>query len=219
MTEAEQNRLIIDHMDSLVPALAAGYRGGEVEYDELVAAGREGLIKAARSWDPTKSKFSTWATTKINSELMHATRAKAEPGGDSIEKIYEWDAWGNMGNARAIYDLWDNLDASPEDLSVLFDEIKEKQVKFSAAFISLTVAQRKLVTWVFLTNPRKSMAQAARELGCSYRQSVTILEKALKKMRSVIERMESNTNSGGNIANRRPLSTGRYGLVSGSNAA
>ncbi len=219
LTEAEQNRLIIEHIDSLVPAIVADYRGGEVEYEDLLAAGREGLVKAARNWDPEKSKFTTWATTKITSELLHATRIAAELTGDSFEKIYEHDVWGNMGNARAIYELWadDDLEASPEDLAICYDEIKDRQAKFGAAFMSLTVAQRKLVTWVFLTDPAKTLAQAAREMGISYLQTSRILSKALKTMRTVIDRMEAN--SGGITANRHPLSTGRYGFVPGLNAA
>jgi molybdate transport repressor ModE-like protein len=81
---------------------------------------------------------------------------------------------------------------------MLYEDIRGQRQKFEAAFISLTGAQRKLVTWVFLDDPERSIAQAARELGVSYFQAVRMLKKALKIMREVITRMESNkTNSGG----------------------
>jgi RNA polymerase sigma factor (sigma-70 family) len=74
LTEAEQNRLIIDNM-KLVPAVAAGYRGGSIDFDDLEAIGREGLVKAARSFDPDAgTKFSTWAWIKIQSEITTALR-------------------------------------------------------------------------------------------------------------------------------------------------
>lgn len=239
LTEAGQNQLVIEHMDDLVPAVAAQFRGGEVEFEDLLAAGRVGLVKAARSFDPAQSKFTTWATTKIRSAIMDAIEASRQQwypkesdvgypapiGGDSIERIFEWDAWGNWGNATAIYELWSALDASPEDLAIRYDDIKEKQAKFTAAFISLSRAQRKLITWVFLDEPRKPVTQAARELGVSYFQATRMLNKALKTMREVIARMDMN--SGGYTAKGIPSSglganaqhTGPVGCASGNTTA
>ena len=51
--------------------------------------------------------------------------------------------------------------------------------------------------------PVKSVADAARELGVSYKQAVRMLKKALTTMRAVISRMEVNRLSGGN-ANGHP---------------
>jgi hypothetical protein len=60
-------------------ALAASYRGGSIAFDELVAVGREGLVKAARSFDPDAgAKLSTWAGIKIESEI--ATLRRGESG-------------------------------------------------------------------------------------------------------------------------------------------
>ena len=69
--------------------------------------------------------------------------------------------------------------------------------------MSLSGNQRKLITWVYLIKPVKSVADAARELGVSYQQAVRMLKKALTTMRAVISRMEVNRLSGGN-ANGHP---------------
>jgi hypothetical protein len=44
LTEAEQNRLIVENM-KLAPAVAASYRGGSIAFDELVAVGRFGTAR------------------------------------------------------------------------------------------------------------------------------------------------------------------------------
>lgn len=217
MTEAEQNRLVIENM-GLVSTIAADFRGGEIEFDDLLGAGREGLVKAARSYNPALGTFSSWAGTSIRSELLHAVRSdNGAFGGDSIEKIFDWSAWGDRGNANAISEAWMTLESSPEELLELYEDVKDKRNKFAAAFISLSGAQRKLVRWVYLDDPRKPITQAARDLGVSYRRAVRMLQKALKTMRNVIERMEQN--SGGNTANGRPSLVSHHGCVPGSNAA
>jgi len=161
VTEAEQNRLITDHMH-LVQVVAADYRGGSVDFEDLCGAGSVGLTKAARTFDAAKSRFSTWAMTSIRSEITHAMRPQPSEwypdqdditpslDGDKIERIYEYDSWGDRGNASAICEQWSQLGSTPEDLAMLYEDIANKRDKFSAAFISLTGAQRKLVDMVFL---------------------------------------------------------------------
>lgn len=220
MTEAEQNRLIIENM-GLVSTIAADFRGGEVEWDDLLGFGREGLIKAARSYNPALGTFSSWASTGIRSELLHAVRSDNTAfGGDSIEKIFEWSLWGGRGNASAISESWITLECTPEELLEQYEDIKDKREKFAAAFISLSGPQRDLVRWVYLSDPRKPIVQAARDLGVSYRRAVRMLHKALKTMRKVIERMETNRKplrerTGGILANGLPTNSGLHGFAPG----
>ncbi len=213
MTEAEENRLIIENM-GLIPTIAADFRGVGVDFEDLLSAGREGLTKAARSFNPKLSNaFVPYASGRIRTAVSNFVRSEdsetnleydfAPSGSDRIERIYEYDHWGERGNASAISERWSRLDSSPEELSILYGEVKDKRAKFEAAFMSLSGNQRKLVTWVFLIDPVKSIAQAARELGVSYLRGVRMLNKALKTMREVISRME--TNSGGNVNERLPI--------------
>ncbi len=212
LTGAEQNTLITAHLD-LVPKIAAGFRGGDVEFEELCAIGAEALTRAGRSFDGELSKFSSWATTKIEISIRDAIRSgkydqtseeieATLADSDSIERVYEWSGWGNRGNASAICETWANLDEStPEDLAMLYDDIKGRRSKFEAAFISLTGNQRKLVRWVYLIDLPMSIPQAARELGVSRFQAGRMLKRALKTMGEVIARMD--TNSEGNLGGVR----------------
>jgi RNA polymerase sigma factor (sigma-70 family) len=201
LTEAEQNRLIIDGM-AIVTSVAGDYRGRGVDFDDLLAIGREGLTLAARSYDPSfETKFSTWATDKVRYQIVnemkagrhHGPREQAQAWGDEhSEVVHDWTSWGNGGNARAIYEMWpDEFDGSSESLSVMFDEIRDKQERFQAAFISLKPQQRKLVTLVYLRDPAMTIERAAREMRISYLKAWRMTKRALTTMRDVISAMES----------------------------
>ncbi len=187
----------------LVTTIASDFRGGDADFEDLQSFGREGLVLAARSYDPDSGRFSVWASIKIRSAIMHGIRAEPSEWypkdsgvpplkSDKIERIYEYDSWGEYGNAAAICETWSKLDTSPEDLSILYEDIKDQKEKFAAAFISLSGAQRKLVEMVFLRETPITVPQAARELGISRFQAGRMLKKALKVMREVITRMSSN---------------------------
>jgi len=200
LTEAEQNRLIVEHMD-LVPKVAARYRGGRIDFDDLEAIGREGLVKAARSFDPAAgSQFSTWAWLKINSEVSTALR-RDEPdllpedgdvvtlaGGEELaarsvappppdagyskERIYEWDAWGRNGKVAAIAEAWRELPTTLEELRELYDDIEGR------SDVGLSRSQRKLVRKVF--DGAVGIQQAARDEATSYYQLLRLLKRALR---------------------------------------
>ena len=217
MTEAEQNRLILDNM-ALVALVAGDFRGADIEYEDLLAVGREGLVKAARSFSPALGKFPSWATIGIDSAIRDAIRsgnyAKTESSIFDLEDIAEWGVWGNGGNALAIFERWpDHFDASSECLTELYDEIRDKEEKFSAAFISLSKLQRRLVRLVY--SEGLTVTNAARESRISYLKAWRNLNRALRKMREVILRMESNTVSGINSANGSPLHRDRHGCGPG----
>lgn len=190
VTEAELNRLITDNM-GLVPVVAADFRGRGIDFEDLLAIGREGLVISARSYDPKKWKFPTWASLKIRDQIQDAIKSgNYHRVGEEIdnEKDYQWDSGG-----FAIYEPWpEDFDGSPETLTILFGEIKDKQAKFEQAFMSLTPIQRKLIMLVFLRDPAMSVPEAARELRISYLKSWRAIKRGLFRMRKVITSIEAN---------------------------
>lgn len=218
MTEAEQNRLIVDNMP-LIAKVAADFRGADIEYEDLLAVGRIGLVVAARSFDENLGKFSAHASARIRTEILNAIRSGnyARVGTEFVEEVKDWEAWGYFGNARAIYEIWpDDFDGSPESLSAHFDDMRDKKEKFESAFISLTPMERKAVQLVYLRDPAMSISQAAREMRTSYLRVWRALERALKRMRKIITSMESNS---GVRANGVPPKLTRHGQVLGTVAA
>lgn len=205
MTEAERHRRIQQNM-GLVATIAADFRGGEIEFEDLLAIGRVGLVNGADSWRADGgAPLSAWLASEIRSEITHALRRKDSEwypkeddenywplDGDKIERIYEWGGWGERGNASGICERWTSLDATPEELVERYDELRDRRDKFSAAFMSLTSIQRQLVELVYLQEPQMAITGAAREIGISYWRAVRNMRKALDTMRNVISRMESN---------------------------
>lgn len=221
MTEAEQNRLIIDNMP-LVATVAADFRGADIEYEDLIAIGRIGLTVAARTFDESLGRFSAHASARIRTEISNAIRsgnyAKEHAELTESEEIKSWDCWGHSGNVRAIFELWpDSFDGSPETLAAHFDDIRDKKEKFEAAFISLTPMERKAVQLAYLRDPAMSITEAAREMRTSYLRVWRALERALKKMRKIIASMENN--SGALRANGVPLNLAHHGRMPGTVAA
>jgi RNA polymerase sigma factor (sigma-70 family) len=209
LTEAEQNRLIVENM-LLVEFCAQEFRDKGVDFEELVAAGREGLVKAARTFDPTLGfKFSTWAVNKISVEIHTFCRSHekawflkkdlaAEPrkglspldplpplDSNSIERLYEWSGWRGA-NAKAIVEHWDELGATAQELRDMFVEIVNKQLPLA----ELMQVQRKLIKWAFMD--RISIKQAARDARVSYWRAVRLLKKALRILHAEITKADKN---------------------------
>lgn len=68
------NKFVQDNL-GLVHSLAAKFKGRGIEYEELFAAGCEGLIKAANGFDETRGlRFSTYAVPVILGELKRLFR-------------------------------------------------------------------------------------------------------------------------------------------------
>jgi RNA polymerase sigma factor (sigma-70 family) len=204
LTEAERNRCVVQHMDLVAP-VAHKYRGGVIEWDELLAIGREGLVRAALGFDPKLGDFRPRALQFINNTILNFIRdSKTDRGpgeeddplppleGDRIEKIFNWDAWGNYGNSIAICEAWTVAGASPEDITIAYDLVKHRRDRFAAAFLSLSKVQRDLFQYCYLHDPKLTIESAAREIGISRYRASRSLQKALETMREVIKRADDN---------------------------
>lgn len=68
------NKFIQDNL-GLVHSLAGRFKGRGIEYEELYAAGCEGLVKAAKGFDETRGlQFSTYAVPVILGEIKRLFR-------------------------------------------------------------------------------------------------------------------------------------------------
>ena len=70
--DLEARKVLIEKNLLLVVSLANLYRGQTSDLMDLIQAGNIGLIKAADKFDPSLSKFSTYAHIKIRSEIIQA---------------------------------------------------------------------------------------------------------------------------------------------------
>ncbi len=186
LTHAQQNRLIVDHME-LVEPIAAFYRGQKgIPFDELAAEGRVGLVLAARSWARTAS-FKTYASHRIHGQIQHFIR-DWEPwetvglfNAEGDERYYEWSIY------RTPYENWDKLAASPEQLKIAWETLAHTRTALSGAMISLSKRDRAIIEARFLRDPPQKLESIAREHKISYARVVFLVNRALKKLKKVMD--------------------------------
>ncbi len=192
LTHAQQNRLIVDHMD-LVERIAAHYRGQKgIPFDELAAEGRVGLVLAARSFKKSLSQFQTWASHCIHGHIQHFIR-DWEPwetvglfNTEGDERYYEWSIY------RTPYETWDKLAATPEQLKIAWEELAHTRNSLSGALIGLSKRDRAIIEARFLKDPPQKLESIAREHKISYARVVFLMNRALKRLRKVVKRGMEN---------------------------
>lgn len=69
LTVNERNKLVEDNL-KLVYAVVHKHYPNCIQDEDLLQEGRIGLIKAANSYDPERSKFSTWAMCNIKMSMQ-----------------------------------------------------------------------------------------------------------------------------------------------------
>lgn len=194
VTEAEQNRLILENT-YLVGPIAAQYRGrNDVPFEDIVAEGMAGLVLAARMWQ-SAGLFAAYAPHKIHSAILNfidrwEAMVTLEGGGsgdrDREDIFLEWDVWPHA----APYETWTSLAATPEDIVEAYQEIEAKKKAFMSAMLSLRKREREIITARFLREPAQALESIARDHRISYARTVFLITRALKLMREIVETID-----------------------------
>ncbi len=191
LTHAQQNRLIVDNMPLVEPS-AALHRGKKgIPFDDLVASGREGLVKAARTWGQ-KDQFGKWAYRCIEHAIIDLIRdwepieAVGLLNAEGDERYYEWSIY------RTPYENWDKLAASPEQIKIAWEELAHTRNALSGALIGLSKRDRAILEARFLKEPNQSMESIARHHKISYARVVYLIDRSLKKLRKTLKPWQVN---------------------------
>lgn len=183
LTEAEQNRLILDHMD-LPVSIAATYRGTEdIPFEDLKAEGMLGLVQAARNFDPSRgASFKTWAMKCVNGKILDFIKEWdqfiSRWDDEDEDRVYWWDIWADIPTEG-----WAKLETTPEELRIAFEDISDKSEAVNAALLSLSKRERRIIKAAFLRNPQRGFDQIARDEKLSYKRVTNIVYGAISKMR------------------------------------
>lgn len=191
LTEGEQNRLIIDFMEMVEP-IASEYRGRKgIPFEDLVAAGREGLVLAARGWRQA-AKFQTYAHERIHGTIKNFIESWQHliPIGDGEEierNFHEWDIWGHS----APYEKWTSLVATPEDLAIAFDDLNDRRERIEAALKFLPKMERNIIWARYFRDPAQTLNSIAREYKMPYATLVDFINRTLKKLKERLEERQA----------------------------
>jgi RNA polymerase sigma factor (sigma-70 family) len=191
LTEAEQNRLILEHRERVEP-IAAKYRGRKgVPFEDLVSEGVLGLVFAARNWCGL-SQFATYATATIDGyiknfinrwEVMDQLDEVSE---EDEHRIIEWQVWGIFPAEG-----WTSLPATMAEIDMDFSVLADHEA-LPAAMLSLARDERKVIDARYNSAPQARVEQIARDRKRSYHETVCTLFSAVKKLGETIQRVERN---------------------------
>lgn len=152
-----------------------------ITFDELFSEGYYGLMKAVRTFDPSKKiKFATYATTVIRNELlMMRRRNKRSNMITSADSVIHMD--GN-GNEMTLYDILED----PYNGIDEYMEIETSRAVRKAVYRQLTPKHLQVLRMcLFMDMTQKDTAEA---LGISQSYVSRLLDKAMDAARKVYEK-------------------------------
>ena len=145
-----------------VVSLASKYQGKGLPIDDLVNEGNIALIKAARSFDPTKgSRLVIYAASRIRQAMEKALGEEEESA--NMKELKD----GSGNNAEA----------------GLFDSALSP---FDPEFSTLDEREREVIRAIYgIGQPVQTLAEVGMQLGVSRERARQIRDKALRKLRKL----------------------------------
>jgi RNA polymerase sigma factor (sigma-70 family) len=188
---------ISDHV-GLVHRVARRYVGLGIEYDDLVQAGMMGALRAIKTYDPARGRFSTYATPWIRQsivrEIQNNSRTIRVPvhqqfslyrsGKLTTEKLARLDAPLSDGDTT-LYDFLGKTDDPTERLA-----LSEAHERVLAAISELSDKQRAVVEWRF-GEEELTLTEIGSRLGVSRARARQIEESALRALQRELKSPES----------------------------
>jgi len=116
--------LVTAHLD-LVRIIARSTRrlASRADFDDLVGAGREGLLSAARSFDPAQGVlFKTFATFRIRGAMFDHLRVSQRVSRAAIERIRAFERAQELAETHAEEDAAKPAPGTPEEADRLLAE-------------------------------------------------------------------------------------------------
>ena len=161
-------RLAEDNIGLVRAVVCKFFRGSNIEDSELYSAGCVGLVAAARTFDSSKSKFSTWATRIITQHVINEIRrGRKEYGSVPLSSLDENQAADCLEDRRT--------ERLPESLVGILTQSDSSETNSDSE-------NRRILLDVFIGE--KSFAEIGRELGISREAVRKKTQRAINRIRS-----------------------------------
>lgn len=184
--EAYQSLLILN--DKLNYHIARKYLNSGEDVEDLAGIARIGMIKAIKSFDPSKGvKFSTYATRCMTNEiLMYFRKEKKHKSNISIEQPLYYDGEGNEMKLEVLVDSGDDI----------LGEIVEREeiIRLRQAVEQLSGRDRVIIEEKYFKG--KTQKQVSELLGLSQSHISRIEKKLLKKLRDIYDKTKGGDANG-----------------------
>lgn len=179
------NKLIIHNL-RLVVYIAKKFENTGVSVDDLTSIGTMGLIKAVKSFIPSKNiKFATYASRCVENEILMYLRKRSNRNIDiSMDEALSTDSEGNELN------LIDVLYTQENEISKTMEEESNRQIVWRS-LDKLPVREKEIVIMRFGLNgnEEKTQKEVADIIGISQSYISRLEKKILKKLKKEIEKI------------------------------
>ena len=179
------NKLIIHNL-RLVVYIAKKFENTGVSVDDLTSIGTMGLIKAVKSFIPSKNiKFATYASRCVENEILMYLRKRSNRNIDiSMDEALSTDSEGNELN------LIDVLYTQENEISKTMEEESNRQIVWRS-LDKLPVREKEIVIMRFGLNGKeeKTQKEVADIIGISQSYISRLEKKILKKLKKEIEKI------------------------------
>ena len=179
------NKLIIHNL-RLVVYIAKKFENTGVSVDDLTSIGTMGLIKAVKSFIPSKNiKFATYASRCVENEILMYLRKRSNRNIDiSMDEALSTDSEGNELN------LIDVLHTHENEISKTMEEESNRQIVWRS-LDKLPVREKEIVIMRFGLNgnEEKTQKEVADIIGISQSYISRLEKKILKKLKKEIEKI------------------------------
>ena len=179
------NKLIIHNL-RLVVYIAKKFENTGVSVDDLTSIGTMGLIKAVKSFIPSKIiKFATYASRCVENEILMYLRKRSNRNIDiSMDEALSTDSEGNELN------LIDVLYTQENEISKTMEEESNRQIVWRS-LDKLPVREKEIVIMRFGLNgnEEKTQKEVADIIGISQSYISRLEKKILKKLKKEIEKI------------------------------
>lgn len=179
------NKLIIHNL-RLVVYIAKKFENTGVSVDDLTSIGTMGLIKAVKSFIPSKNiKFATYASRCVENEILMYLRKRSNRNIDiSMDEALSTDSEGNELN------LIDVLYTQENEISKTMEEESNRQIVWQS-LDKLPDREKEIVIMRFGLNgnEEKTQKEVADIIGISQSYISRLEKKILKKLKKEIEKI------------------------------
>ena len=179
------NKLIIHNL-RLVVYIAKKFENTGVSVDDLTSIGTMGLIKAVKSFIPSKNiKFATYASRCVENEILMYLRKRSNRNIDiSMDEALSTDSEGNELN------LIDVLYTQENEISKTMEEESNRQIVWQS-LDKLPVREKEIVIMRFGLNgnEEKTQKEVADIIGISQSYISRLEKKILHQLKCEIEKI------------------------------
>lgn len=97
--------------------------GGELSVDDLIALGQPALLEVARTFDPNRAKFSTYAALKVKWAMLDGIRREASFGRSAAARAFALAASARFGEGMA------ELEGGDRDAELATEDVYQDRLR------------------------------------------------------------------------------------------